>query len=508
MWTRKKTVGYLRRRLGDHRLIVVASREPYTHEQTPGEIQCIEPDSGLISALDPILRNTGGTWVAHGSGSGDRQTADDKDRLRVPPGAEAYILRRVWLNRQEQDGFYYRACHQGLWPLCHIAYHRPVFDQDAWEEYVRVNEKFAQAVVEEAGSEKCLVLVQNFHFALVPRLLRDRLPSAIICQFWHLPWPSSDVFRSYPWRRELLKGLLGSDLVSFHLQEHCDSFLESVTREIPAEVNRGLRQVRFGDRTTRVRPNPISVDFEEISREALSQETIQNCEGWKSRLSLGSRRLLLAVGRFDYAEGVPERIRAFGRLLELHPEYRGKIMLLEVAIPIRGTLPTYSRFQSEAIALIEEVNRAFGTAEWRPVTVVSEHQSRTALTALYRLADVCLVTSLHDGMSLVAKEYISARPDGRGALVLSSYSGAARELREAILVNPFDVDNMAIAFRGALEMTPSERESCFRRLRSVVESRNVFWWAGKLLREAFVSRVQVQGIQSTKVSNGESAREV
>jgi trehalose 6-phosphate synthase len=282
----------------------------------------------------------------------------------------------------------------------------------------------------------------------------------------------------------MLRGLLGSDLISFHLEEHCDSFLESVTRETAAEVHRGLRKVTQAERMTRVRPDPVSVDFEEISRKALSQKSAQDSDEWRARLSLGSQRVLLSVGRFDYAEGVPERVRAFGRLLELHPEYRGKIALLEIAIPIRGSLPTYSRFQSQAVAMIEEVNRTYGTVEWRPVIVLSEHLNLTALIAFYLLADVCLVTSLHEGMSLVAKEYVSARPDGRGALILSTCSGAARELRQAILVNPFDVRELSGAMRHALELSVTDRETMLHKLRAVVKTRNVFRWAGKLFKEA------------------------
>jgi trehalose 6-phosphate synthase len=478
---------YLRKRLDGRRLIVVANREPYAHEQTPDGVRCVEPEGGLVSVLDPVLRSTGGTWVAHGNGSGDRRTSDERGRLTVPPGLGAYTLRRVWLGREEEEGWYHRACHRGIWPLCHAVFHPPEFDEDAWKEYRGVNEKFAQAVVEEAGREDCLILVQNYHFALLPRILRNRLGPSTICSFWHLPWPHPDVFRNCPWKADLLEGMLDSDLVCFHLKEHGDSFLEAARREAGAAVDPVLGTARVGLRPTRVRPDPISVDCEDLTRAATGPETAARVDAWKARLSLGSQRVLLSVGRFDYTEGVPERIRAYARLLELHPEYRGRILLLEVAIPIRGSLPTYTRFQSEAVRLIEEVNRTYGTDSWQPVVVVSEHQPRSQLVALYRLADVCLVTSLHDGMSLVAKEYVSARPDGRGVLVLSQNSGAARELRDAVLVNPFDVAETAGALRHALEMPDDVREERSRKLRSVVESRNVFRWAGKLFKEALTA---------------------
>jgi trehalose 6-phosphate synthase len=484
MWTRERMVGYLRRRLGGRRLIVVANREPYVHEWTPDGIRFAGPEGGLVSALDPILQGAGGTWIAHGSGSGDRETADVLGRINVPPGTEAYTLRRVWLTGQEEDDFYYRCCHEGIWPLCHTAYHRPQFSEDAWEAYGRVNRKFAQAVVEEAGNDPCVVLIQNYHFALLPQLLRPLLPSAILCHFWHIPWPAVDVLGTFPWRKDLLDGLLGSDVILFHLEEHRAGFLEAVRRETEAKVDSETSEVRGPGKMTRVRSAPISVDSEALSREALSKETSRKVDEWRSRLLLGSRKVLLSVGRFDYTEGFPERVRAFRRLLEIHPEYHDKVVLVEIAIPPRGALPTYTRFRSEAVALVEDVNRAFGTAQWQPVIVVCEDQSRSALTALYRLADVCLVTSLHDGMSLVAKEYLSARPDGQGALVLSNRSGAARELHEAILTDPFDVCEMAGAIRYALEMPADERERIFRKLRSVVQSRNVFRWAGKLFKEA------------------------
>jgi len=505
MWTRERMSGYLKRRLGDRRLIVVANREPYLHEQTPSGIRCTEPDGGLISILDAVLRATGGTWIAHSTGSGDRQTVDDQSRLRVPPGSDDYTLRRVWLNREEEDAWYYRCCHEGLWPLCHAAYHPPRFDLEAWERYVRVNEKFAQAIVEEAGSEKCLVLVQNYHFALLPKVIRSRINSSIICHFWHIPWPPFEIFRNCPWRKEILDGLLGSDLVSFQLEDHCSSFLEAVRREAVAEGDPVQGEARRSGRTTLVRPDPISVDSEDLALAAHSVETRTRCEEWRARLSLGDQRILLSVGRFDYTEGVPERIRAFSRLLDVHPEYRGKIALLEVAIPIRGNLPTYTRFQSEAIALIEEVNKAYGTDTWRPIIVISEHQSRRSLVALYQLADICLVTPVHDGMSLIAKEYVAARPDGRGALILSANSGAARELQDAILVNPFDIPEMSGAMRHALELSGADRETRFQKLRSIVASRNVFRWAGKLLRDALAVPSPTS---LTSLGHGKAAREL
>lgn len=508
MWTRERMDTYVRELLGDRRLILVANREPYIHVFTPDGIRAVEPDSGVVSALDPVMRATGGTWVAHGSGSADRETADDRGRIKVPQGSEAYTLRRVWLNREEEEGYYYGVANQGLWPLCHIAYERPTFEKQSWKQYERVNEKFAEAVADEAGNDKCLVFVQDYHFALLPRYLRRLLPSAILCHFWHIPWPNPEVFRICPWKKEILEGLLGNDLLAFHIQYHCNNFLEAIDRELEARIDRERQSVTFQGKTTLIRAHPISVDFDGFTQLATSDETARRSEELRKQFALGDRRVLLSVGRIDYTKGIPERIRAYQRLLETHPEYRGKVVLLKIAIPSRSQIPSYSRHQHDVVTLIEEVNRTFGTPEWRPIVVTNEHQNRASLAAFFRLADTCLVTSLHDGMNLVAKEFVAARPDGQGALVLSSYTGAARELTDAVLVNPYAIDETAEGILSALEMSAAERESRMSRMRLVIQSHNVFRWAGKLLKEAVGISTPTPIGQTSHGTHGEIAREV
>jgi trehalose 6-phosphate synthase len=485
-WSRDRLVALLKERLSGIRVVVVANREPYIHNRSGavgGELTWMRPASGLVTALDPIMRATGGVWVAHGSGSGDHETADDHGRLAVPPNKPSYTLRRVWLTPEEEQGYYYGFSNRALWPLCHIAYTRPVFNAADWEQYSRVNEKFAAAVLEEIEGSPAIVLVQDYHFALLPRLVKRRRPDAVISHFWHIPWPHREAFRICPWQEEILDGLLGSDLLGFHVQLHCNNFLETIDRLVESRVDYERFSVTRAAHETKVRPFPISIDMEGISQNGAGRSDVN-----AFRRSLGLRddwTLAIGVDRMDYTKGIPERLRAVDRFLERYPVWRECFVFLQMAAPSRTEISEYKDLNDEVETLAAQINLKHGNAGWKPIVLARAHHGVEDVFAGYRAASVCVVSSLHDGMNLVAKEFVAARDDRRGVLILSPFTGAAREMPEALLVNPYATDAFADALHTALTMPAPEQERRMQRLRAQVAEHNIFRWAGLLLTETF-----------------------
>ena len=486
--------------LRDTRLIVVANREPYIHvrrtrpakgvwnwlrgRRESVEVEWTRPASGLVTALDPVMRACGGTWIAHGSGNADRETADARGRLKVPPDKPAYTLRRIWLTPEEEQGYYYGLANSALWPLCHIAYARPVFDESDWQQYVRVNRRFADAVIEEVADQRAVVFVQDYHFALLPRLVKEARPDVTVCQFWHIPWPNREAFRVCPWGEEILHGLLGNDLIGFHVQYHCNNFLDTVDRALESRVDYEHFAAWRGGRPTFVKPFPISIDPTLWTGPAKAGDRTAEVKNVRQALGLNGQRLIFGVDRLDYTKGIPDRLKAFGRLLERHPEWRGRVTMVQVGAPSREHLTRYQALMAEVESCVEAVNDKFKTDHWLPVIYRAEHHHPDALGQLYRAADVCVVSSLHDGMNLVAKEFIAARGDELGVLVLSEFTGAARELDMAVHVNPFAVDAFADALHAALLMPPADQRKRMRALRERVATHTVFDWAGALLQAA------------------------
>ena len=488
--------------LGDQlkntQLIVVANREPYIHVhrvlQAPGfwarlrgvkpasEIVWLRPASGVVTALDPVMRAWGGTWVAHGSGDADREMSDGDGRVRVPPDDPSYTLRRVWLSKEEEHGYYYGAANSAIWPLCHIAYARPEFNESDWEAYSRVNRRFAEMVLEEIGPQPAIVFVQDYHFALLPRFIKDARPDVIVCQFWHIPWPNPEMFRVCPWGEQLLHGLLGNDLLSFHIQYHCNNFLETVERMLEARVDYERFAVVRGGHSTLVQPYPISIDPDLWSTPP--GDAHAEARAVRKSLRLGSERIIFGIDRLDYTKGIPDRIRAFERMLARRPEWRERVVFVQVGAPSRDQLTQYQALGREVADTVATVNGRYGTDGWTPVVYVHEHRGPAEIAALYRAADVCVVSSLHDGMNLVAKEFIASRTDNRGVLVLSRFTGAARELQEALLVNPFAVDEFADALHTALSMPEDQQERRMRALNTRIRHQTVYDWAAGILRAA------------------------
>jgi trehalose 6-phosphate synthase len=483
LWTPEKLRALLREELAGDEILVVSNREPYIHTRTIGGLKVSRPASGLVTAVEPVMRACSGTWIAHGSGSGDREAVDRNDRVQVPPSRPGYTLRRVWLSEQEEQGFYYGFANEGLWPLCHIAHVRPVFRSSDWEQYLEVNQKFADAVVKEARTDDPVVLVQDYHFALLPRMVRDALPKATIITFWHIPWPNPESFGICPWREEIVEGLLGSTILGFHTSFHCKNFLETVDRYLEARIEHEASTISYGGKLTQVEAYPISIAWPDDS---VARPSVAECRASVRReLDLPDNHLLaLGVDRLDYTKGIIERFQAMERLLEQYPNLVGRVTLVQIAAPSRSSLDEYQNFESRVRTLAKRINQRFSYGAYAPICLKIEHHDAEQVNRYYRAADVCVVTSLHDGMNLVAKEYIAARDDERGALILSQFTGAARELSEALVVNPYHIEQSAEALYRALTMPEAEQRDRMRSMRALVRDFNVYRWAGRMLLDA------------------------
>ncbi|MFN7642311.1 MAG: trehalose-6-phosphate synthase [Burkholderiales bacterium] len=484
-WTPNALAHVVRQSLGSPQMIVVSNREPYIHNRGPDGKPVVQvPASGMVTALEPIIRACSGVWVAHGSGTADRDVVDLHDRVSVPPSDPAYTLRRIWLNEEEENGFYFGFSNEGLWPLCHLAYVRPSFREADWRQYQAVNRKFADVVLKEARTDHPVVFVQDYHFALLPAMVRQRIPGATVVLFWHIPWPNAETFGVCPWKEELLSGMLRADILGFHTRYHCQNFLETVDRYVECQIDREHMTVTIQGHVCRVAPYPISIEWPPRWLEGLP--SAEDCaRAIRQRFGLADDvRIGVGVERWDFTKGIVERFLAVEQLLEQDPSWRGKVTLLQVAAPTRSKLPAYRQLKQETEETAERINRTYGSERWKPIVLIGEHQEPTQVFELYRAADFCLVNSLHDGMNLVAKEFVAARDDHDGVLILSTFAGASRELIEALLVNPYDLSETAAAIRQALRMDRDERRERMRLMRRTVKENNVYRWAGRMLMDA------------------------
>jgi trehalose-6-phosphate synthase len=480
-WSPAMLRNVLTRKLPGAEVVVVSNREPYIHNREGGEVVVQTPASGLVAAIEPIMRACGGTWVAHGSGSADRETVDRFDRIRVPPGAPSYVLRRVWVSEEEQSGYYYGLANEGLWPLCHMAFVRPKFHEADWSQYELINARYAQAVAYETKRPDPIILVQDYHFALLPSLLRKKLPNATIVTFWHIPWPNPEIFGICPWKEQIIAGLLGSSVIGFHTQFHCNNFLDTVDRFMEARTDREESIITFGSLDSYVRPYPISIEWPPAGMKG--QKSVPECRAAvRGRLGLAEDvRLGVGVERFDYTKGIIDRLRAIDEFLGRHAEWKHKFVFIQVAAPSRSKLATYSALQAEAAELARDINARHGDQSYQPILLIVRHYEPHEIFELFRAADLCIVSSLHDGMNLVAKEFVAARDDQEGVLLLSTFAGASRELTEALIVNPYDPRSMVEAIEQALFMSATEQRERMRFMREIVRLRNVYRWAGQML---------------------------
>jgi trehalose-6-phosphate synthase len=480
LWTAERLRAYVRGKIVGRPLFVVSNREPYMHVRKNGSITTLVPASGLVTALEPVLLACDGTWIAHGSGDADRDTVDAGDRVRVPPDHPAYTLRRVWLSREEERGYYYGFSNEGLWPLCHIAHTRPLFRASDWKSYESVNRTFAAAVVNEMhGTDGPIVLVQDYHFALLPRLIKAARPDAQVAMFWHIPWPNPEAFGICPWQTELLDGLLGADLVGFHTQAHCNNFLDTVDRALEAQIEWERFTVRRQGHLTAVKPFPISVALRETTNG--DRPPAPSPVDLLKDLGVRAYRFGIGVDRADYTKGLLERFVAIERFFERWPEYIGQFTFVQIAAPSRTDIKRYQELVTQIEQEVARINRRFQTPVWTPIVLRMRHHDHAEIEPYYRAAAVCLVTSLHDGMNLVAKEFVAARDDETGVLILSQFAGASGELDDALIVNPYDTEQLALALHQALTMSESDARARMRRMRATVREHNVFRWAGRLI---------------------------
>jgi trehalose 6-phosphate synthase/phosphatase len=484
-WTPQALRQVVREHLHSAQVIIVSNREPYVHNFNADHRPVMQvPASGMVTALEPVMRACSGVWVAHGAGSADRETVDRYDQIRVPPDDPSYTLRRVWLTEEQEQGYYYGFSNEGIWPLCHLAYVRPAFRAGDWRAYEEVNAKFAEVVAAESNTDSPVVLIQDFHFALLPQLIRKKIPKATIALFWHIPWPNAETFGVCPWKREMLLHMLSADILGFHTRYHCQNFLDAVDRFVECQIDHEHFTVTLQGHVCRVAAYPISIEWPPRWLQLLPD--VAACRAAiRQRYRIGAEMWIgLGVERWDFTKGIIERFHALELLLDKNPRHRGKICLLQVAAPSRGQLPAYQALQQHTYAEVERINTKFAEGDWRPIILIDEHQEPLRVFELYRAADFCLVNSLHDGMNLVAKEFVAARDDEDGVLILSTFAGASRELVEAVLINPFDVTETAEAMETAMRMGRDERRNRMSLMRRTVKENNVYRWAGRMLMDA------------------------
>ncbi len=501
LWTAERLHVSLRNKLQEKPLFVVSNREPYMHvfSEKDKSISVIVPASGVVTALEPVLRACNGTWIANGSGSADREVVDAHDRLRVPPDRPSYTLRRVWLSDEEDKGYYEGFSNEGLWPLCHIVHTRPVFRPEDWLQYQKINRRFADAVLQEMeGAESPILLAQDYHFALLPRMVKEARPDARVAIFWHIPWPNPEAFGICPWQRELVDGLLGADLIGFQIQSHCNNFLETVDRAVEALTEWDRFAVNRQGHVTRVRPYPISVAFPENSH-GVDQSPSPGAEraALCAEMSIEASLLGVGVDRVDYTKGILERFRGLERFFELNPAYLQRFTFVQIGAPSRTDIERYKNFLAKVSGEAERVNSRFQTSRWKPLVFLRKHHSHEEIARFFRAASFCMVTSLHDGMNLVSKEFVASREDERGTLILSTFTGAARELSDALLVNPYDVSQLADSIHRALEMSEEEQSARMQHMRHNVREHNIYRWAAHLLSDLTEIRIEIPEREET-----------
>jgi trehalose-6-phosphate synthase len=474
-----------RRAFPERRFLVVSNREPYEHfwDETSDETAVRRPAGGLVAALDPLMRAVGGVWIAWGSGDRDRDVADDRGRVGVPPEEPAYTLHRLWLNQQDIHQYYHGYSNQFLWPLCHL---RPALTRTRekyWERYQAVNERFAAAVIEEAdstGDAGAAIWFQDYHLALAPAFVRQQRPELTLAHFWHIPFPPLELFRISSVGPELLRGLLANDLLGFHLPLFADNFLRCAESLLPqVRIDWAQRSAELDGHTCHVRALPISIDVDAFQGAARAANAGARVERLRERYAPGDMLLGLGVDRVDYSKGLEEKLKTLDLLFERYPEFRERFTYVQIAVPSRTGIEAYDSLNQKVERAVWTLNDKYGTAEWRPIYLLKESMPMERLAIFYRAADVCMVNSLQDGMNLVAKEFIASQlDDSAGVLVLSKFAGAAEELDGAFEINPYDPEACADDLRAALLMPETERNERMQRLRESL--RTIYDWMGEI----------------------------
>jgi trehalose-6-phosphate synthase/HAMP domain-containing protein len=483
LWTEAKLRDLTRAKLGENALFVVSNREPYMHvvDENMGAPKCVRPASGVVTALHPILCACGGTWIAHGSGNADMRFVNSKSKLGVPPDDIRYILKRVWLTKEEEEGYYYGFSNEGLWPLCHVTHTRPIFRELDWQMYKAVNQKFADNVLEELPNKDPFIFIQDYHFTLLAKMIKEKRPDATIALFWHIPWPNPEIFSICPYQEQILEGMLGCDLIGFHVQNHCNNFLDTANRLLESRVDaEKFSVVRFGKETF-IRSFPISVNgYFNVKTKGVKTKEIDEI---RKEFELQDKIVAVGVERIDYTKGIIERILAIDRFLEKYPEYKKKFVFIQLAAPSRTHIKRYHDLMGEIDELIEKKNWKYWDGTWKPIVYLKRYFSPEEIRLYYLLADLCIVSSLHDGMNLVAKEFVASKNDLSGILMLSRFTGAARELTDAVQINPYSIEEFADSIKYAIELPAEEKKRRMENMRKIILENNVYRWAGNIITE-------------------------
>ena len=482
-WTSERLKEFVKDILKGRTIFMVSNREPYIHTKDGGKINYYFPASGMVTAIEPVMRSCGGVWIANGSGDADKLVVDRFDKIAVPPNEPRYTLKRIWLTEEEEAGYYYGFSNEGLWPLCHIAHNRPIFRKEDWEEYKRVNQKFADSILAEIkNQDRPIILIQDFHLSLVPRMIKAQRQGAVIGIFWHIPWPNPEAFSICPWKKEILDGMLGADLVGFHTQLHCNNFIETVGRELESMIDFERFTITRNSHVSHTKPFPISISFPNGFEKAKDEIDKDEKEKLLKSLGVKTKYIGLGIDRLDYTKGILERLKSVEIFLNKYTSYKSNFTFIQIAAPSRTKVKKYRDFAIEVEKEVERINSQFKIKDWKPIVLLAKHHNHTEIQKFYRTADFCLVTSLHDGMNLVAKEYVASRYDEKGVLILSQYTGASRELKDALIVNPYNGEQTADAIKEALEMKPYEQTKRMRDMRETIKNYNVYRWSAELLK--------------------------
>jgi trehalose 6-phosphate synthase/phosphatase len=484
-------------------LILVSNRQPYEHIVRKGHRICQRTDGGLTFALDPILTRCGGVWIAWGNGDADRSAVGPDGTTAVPPESPAYSLRRVWLTPEEIKGGYHGYANEVLWPLCHITLDRVAYRRRYWMEYVELNRRFAESVIEELKIEHRLVWVHDFHLALLPRFIKELQPATSLAFFWHIPWPGIDVFRVLPEARDLLQSLLAADSLVFQTAGYARAFAECARFFLGAEIDEARHTVLLKGHSTHLTAQAISVDVGTFSRQARAPQvdrmmaSIRRQVGGYSGMKYG-----LGVDRLDYTKGLLKRFWAIDQFFSRYPEYCGRFTFVQIAIPTRKDVEAYRRYRKVIWQTVLDINDRHRSADaelpekWQPILYLEERIPFDLLASYYRLADVAVVSSVNDGMNLVAKEYVASQVDESGVLLISQMAGAAEELTDALIINPYDAEGVADSIRQALEMPIDERRRRMRAMRAYLQAHDLRAWAEACLRDAGVSMDRLLGMEA------------
>jgi len=480
-WTKERLKEFVKDILKNRKIIVASSTEPFVHFKQGNKINSFVPSSGLITAIEPLMESCGGTWIAHGSGNADKLVVDKDNKINLPPREPKYTLKRIWLTEDEVRCYYNGFSNEGLWPLFHNAHTRPIFRKEDWEEYKKVNEQFAVSLLDEIKNlKRPVILVQDFHLTLVPRLIKAARPDATVSLFWHIPWISAETFSICPWEKEVLEGMLGADIIGFHTQLHVNNFIETVGRELESLVNFEQFSVTYKDHTSFIKAFPISIDFSNEVKGNKSDQKLK--ENTFKEYGIKTKYLGFGVDRLDYTKGILERLKAIEIFLQKNPTYRRHFTFLQIASPSRVDVKKYQTLATDVSSEIERINNKYKEKDWKPIIYLQKRYDHAEINKLYKAANFCLVTPLHDGMNLVAKEFVVARNDEQGVLILSQFAGASRELKDAIIINPYNGEQTAEAIHVALHMSPSQQKKRMRKLRQTVRNYNIYRWSAELLR--------------------------